>query len=137
MAVNNAILLLTPGLLLVPILCVQYVTCIVAAMGRVGLWASFFAFTAAKFGFKHYGKLIGTGMLIQGCSGLLKFPLLLLCLGQKSYQIANVIFLGLGGLEFFTILTLRQYLTMKVVTKPLLSNDGATQPQDLELTINK
>ncbi len=100
-------------------------------MGRVGLWASFFAFTAATFGFKHYGKLVGVGMLIQGCTGLLKYPLLAVCL-THDYRIANALFLVLTGLEFVTILALRYYMNRRAAS--LLLQQVEAETLSLELT---
>ena len=79
-AAINAAALLVPALLLLPSLEAQALMCFVYSTARVGLWASFFSFTGATFGFRNYGKLAGGGLMVQSCFCLLQDPLLRLTL---------------------------------------------------------
>ena len=78
-AAVNSLLLMVPSLLLLPRtapLGAQLATCFVYAVGRVGQWLSYFAFVGSTFGFRHYGKLAGGGLLVQAMVSLLQYPLI-------------------------------------------------------------
>merc|ERR1712232_981163 len=54
----------------------HYVACVLYAMGRVSLWATFFSFMGGVFGFGNYGKLAGGGLFLSSCVSLLQYVLL-------------------------------------------------------------
>ena len=103
-AINLASLAI-PAMLLLPSLSVQYATCAVYATARVGLWASFFSFTGATFGFSNYGKLAGGGLLVQSLFCLLQEPLLrvTLAIADRRFILANGLFLALTAAQFGTV----------------------------------
>lgn len=86
----------------------QYVACIMYSMGRVSLWASFFAFLGATFGFVHFGKLAGFGLLLGGCLSLLQYPLLAITLGplEGDFTFVNLLFIASTTLMYAVILAL-------------------------------
>ena len=105
----NTLNLLVPVMLLLPSLDVQFFTCFVYAAGRVGLWSSFFAFTGATFGFKHYGKMAGGGLLVQSLICLLVYPLLAATLAlDRDFTMVNALFLGLTTAQYGTIFALHR-----------------------------
>lgn len=105
----NTLNLLVPVMLLLPSLDVQFFTCFVYAAGRVGLWSSFFAFTGATFGFKHYGKMAGGGLLVQSLICLLVYPLLAATLAlDRDFTMVNALFLGLTTAQYATIFALHR-----------------------------
>ena len=108
-AVINALLLGVPAMLLVPSLPAQVLTCILYSAGRVGLWASFFSFVGATFGFRHYGKLAGGGLLVQSLFCLLQYPLLSITLAMdRDFRFVNALFCVLTAAQFATILGLHR-----------------------------
>jgi hypothetical protein len=105
----NTLNLLVPVMLLLPSLSAQFFTCFVYAAGRVGLWSSFFAYTGATFGFKHYGKMAGGGLLVQSLICLLVYPLLAATLAlDRDFTMANALFLGLTAVQYGTIFALHR-----------------------------
>lgn len=56
MAINTLALLLTNVLLLFSPLAVAYPASLIYSAGRVSLWATFFSYCGAVFGFVHYGE---------------------------------------------------------------------------------
>mmetsp|Transcript_26092 Transcript_26092/g.66249 ORF Transcript_26092/g.66249 Transcript_26092/m.66249 type:complete len:292 (+) Transcript_26092:246-1121(+) len=108
-AAVNLLLLGVPAALLFHSLDAQYAACLLYSAGRVGLWASFFSFIGSTFGFKHYGKLAGGGLLVQSLFCLLQYPLLAVILSlNRNFDIANVLFCVLTTLQLVTIFALRR-----------------------------
>jgi len=60
MSLLTLTLMLVNGLLLVSTLGIVYPLSILYAMGRVSLWATFFCYCGAVFGFLNYGKVMNT-----------------------------------------------------------------------------
>lgn len=54
------------------------------SVGRVCLWALWFAFVAAEFGFGHYGKLAGGGLAVGAVVSLLQYAALTAVVGERS-----------------------------------------------------
>ena len=105
----NTLLLGVPAILLVDSQRAQILTCLLYASGRVGLWASFFAFTGATFGFRHYGKLAGGGLMAQSIVCLLMYPLLAATLAlERNFAFVNGLFLVLTAAQYVTILRLHR-----------------------------
>jgi hypothetical protein len=111
-ALVNTLLLGVPATLLFTSLRAQVLTCVLYSAGRVGLWASFFAFMGATFGFRNYGKLAGGGLMVQACVSLLQYPLLAISLGplRNDFTFVNVLFIALTGSQYITIFALRRRL---------------------------
>ena len=103
MALVNSLLILTNAVLMSGVLPIQPIACVTYAVGRVGLWASFFAFCGATFGFRNYGKLAGGGLLFASLVALLQYPLLHLSLAVGSFLPVNALFVGLAALQFVVI----------------------------------
>ena len=114
-AAVNSLLLMVPSLLLLPRtapLGAQLATCFVYAVGRVGQWLSYFAFVGSTFGFRHYGKLAGGGLMVQAMVSLLQYPLLALTLGafDGDFTAVNALFVATTALAYGTIVALRRVL---------------------------
>ena len=60
----------------------QYLHAVVYALGRASLMATYFSYLGAIFGFHHYGKLAGGGLLVAATVALLQYPLLSATLGS-------------------------------------------------------
>ena len=109
LAFLNLLLLGVPATLLADSLDTQLLTCVLYSVGRVGLWASFFSFIGATFGFRHYGKLAGGGLLVQSLFCLLQYPLLALTLAlRREFALVNTLFCVLTVAQFVTILVLHR-----------------------------
>ena len=109
MAALNTLLLGVPALLLSSSQGAQIITCILYAAGRVGLWASFFSFTGATFGFRHYGKMAGGGLLVQSLFCLLIYPLLAATLAMdRDFTFVNSLFIALTAAQYLTIFGLHR-----------------------------
>mmetsp|Transcript_23947 Transcript_23947/g.80444 ORF Transcript_23947/g.80444 Transcript_23947/m.80444 type:complete len:459 (-) Transcript_23947:57-1433(-) len=78
--VVNTLLVVANAVLMVPNLAVQPIAFLCYGIGRVCLWASFFSFVGAQFGFAHYGVLAGGGLAFAACVSLLQYPALQLTL---------------------------------------------------------
>eukprot|EP00966_Prymnesium_polylepis_P151147 3491943-Prymnesium_polylepis.1 len=149
-AVVNTLLIGVPVTLLFDSLRAQYLTCIFYSVGRVGQWASFFAFMGATFGFSNYGKLVGGGLMFQACVSLLQYPLLAITVGplQRDFTFVNVLFVVLSACQYPVILALCRRLGEgslrsthhKAAALPLQSAEpapvqGSTEPQEIAVDI--
>jgi MFS family permease len=105
LATTNTILAAAISFLLIPTLAAAYVTSVLYAMGRVSLWATYFSYVAAVFGFSHFGKLVGGGLLLGACVSLLQYPLISLTLQMwgGDFTPVNVIFLALHALAYTVV----------------------------------
>eukprot|EP00448_Togula_jolla_P019723 CAMPEP_0170574580 /NCGR_PEP_ID=MMETSP0224-20130122/3377_1 /TAXON_ID=285029 /ORGANISM="Togula jolla, Strain CCCM 725" /LENGTH=447 /DNA_ID=CAMNT_0010897249 /DNA_START=24 /DNA_END=1363 /DNA_ORIENTATION=+ len=94
----NTVLICTCALFLAPSTELLYVACVLYAAGRLSLWASFFSYTGAYFGFVNYGKLAGGGLCFAATVSLLQYPLLDITLGpfEKNFDYVNSMFLGIS-----------------------------------------
>jgi len=52
---------------------VQFITFLFLAFGNVGNWGLVYSFIAHRFGFKHYGKLLGAVSVVVALTGLLQY----------------------------------------------------------------
>jgi MFS family permease len=101
---------------MIPSLHVQWVTFAVLAFGRPLHMATFFAYFG-KFGFKHYGKLVGIGNLCFGVANQLQFALLALVVPSaanaavKDFVNAHILLLVLASVlaVAFCTLTFRRF----------------------------
>lgn len=101
---------------MIPSLELQWVTFIVLAFGRPLHMSTFFAYFG-KFGFKHYGKLIGIGNLSFGVANQLQFALLALVVPSagnaavKDFLNAHILLLVLAAVlaVAFCTLTFRRF----------------------------
>ena len=105
LAMTNGALLLAMACLLVPSLPLTYLGSLLYALGRVSLWASYFAYNAHVFGFRHFGKLVGVGMTLAACFSLLMYPLLALTITalDSDFTLANSLFVGMHSLTFLLL----------------------------------
>jgi MFS family permease len=100
----------------IPSLGLQWVTFVVLAFGRPLHMSTFFSYFG-KFGFKHYGKLVGIGNLCFGVANQLQFALLELVqvraddTTRKDYLNAHILLLVLAGVlgAVFCTLTFRRF----------------------------
>ena len=88
-----------------PSLPLTYFASLSYSLGRVSLWASYFAYNAHVFGFRHFGKLVGVGMTLAACGSLLMYPLLhvTITLLGSDFTLANALFVGLHCVTFATL----------------------------------
>eukprot|EP00927_Polykrikos_kofoidii_P046942 TRINITY_DN41047_c0_g1_i1.p1 TRINITY_DN41047_c0_g1~~TRINITY_DN41047_c0_g1_i1.p1 ORF type:complete len:508 (-),score=60.93 TRINITY_DN41047_c0_g1_i1:33-1556(-) len=95
MSVVHILTILMQASLMLPWLGVQYATCVLYSVSRVSLWAIFFSFAGANFGFAHYGKLVGGTLFTVSVVVLLQYPLMALSLGpfQASFIPVNIFFI--------------------------------------------
>lgn len=100
--VANTVLIASTGLLLLPYIAAQYAMAVFYSFGRAALMASYFSYLGATFGFYHYGKLAGGGLLISATVSLLQYPLLDTTLGWLGgdFNTVNYIFLGLSVTQY-------------------------------------
>ena len=105
LTLGNTLLLVSCLCLLIPSLPLTYFGSLAYAIGRVTLWALYFAYMAHVFGFRHFGKLAGCGMTLAACLSLLQYPLLYLCVQvlDGRFVVANSIFVGLHILAYGTL----------------------------------
>mmetsp|Transcript_4972 Transcript_4972/g.15842 ORF Transcript_4972/g.15842 Transcript_4972/m.15842 type:complete len:693 (-) Transcript_4972:301-2379(-) len=89
MTVVTVELILTDALLLFPSLSIAYPMSIIYAAGRVSLWATFFSYCGAVFGFVHYGKIVGLLMMLASSFSLLQYPLLDLAISKNDASLSN------------------------------------------------
>ena len=102
---TNSLLLAAMCCLLVPSLSLTYFASLSYSLGRVSLWASYFAYNAHVFGFRHFGKLVGVGMTLAACVSLLMYPMLHITITflGSDFTLANAIFVGLHCCTFATL----------------------------------
>jgi hypothetical protein len=73
--VMNTLLLCCPVCLLSQLYFMQIIFVISYSISRVSIWAVFFSYVGATFGFSNYGKLAGGGLFFAACVSLLQIPL--------------------------------------------------------------
>ena len=62
----------------------QYVGMASYSVGRMFLFATFFANVGRRFGYAHYGALVGVGMLASAVLSMLQYPMLQAALASKA-----------------------------------------------------
>jgi len=94
---SNTWMLLSYLCLLAPSPGFKVVMAILYTLGRVSAWPAFFAFMGIVFGFKHFGKLAGGGLLVASCLSLVQFPLLSLTytVFDGEFEAVNMFFIAM------------------------------------------
>lgn len=112
MAAVNGALCACYAVLMSPMLAAQPVAYVLYSVGRVCLWAQFFAYCAAEFGFRHYGKLAGGGLALGSLVSLLQYAALAAVVGplRGSFLPINGIWCALSLSQFGVVLALRRRL---------------------------
>eukprot|EP00929_Paragymnodinium_shiwhaense_P003221 TRINITY_DN103655_c0_g1_i1.p1 TRINITY_DN103655_c0_g1~~TRINITY_DN103655_c0_g1_i1.p1 ORF type:complete len:518 (-),score=83.13 TRINITY_DN103655_c0_g1_i1:369-1871(-) len=111
----------------------QIATSILYAVGRLGIWASFFGFNGFVFGFKNYGKLAGGGLFVASCLSLLQYPLLQLTLTvfKGNFAYVNTFFVCMTLALYPIIFRLSCHLNRRQPSKTH-SVSGGTAVQEKE-----
>ena len=102
----NCLLLVALGGLIAPSLGLAYAAvAFFYPIGRLSHWATFFAYLACVFGFRHFGKLVGLGMTVAALVSLLQYPLLELTFRafDGSFVAVNTLFSALHMLSFLLV----------------------------------
>jgi len=94
---TNTLLLCCPLCLMSQLYSMQLVFAFAYSISRVSVWASFFSYLGAVFGFSNYGKLAGGGQLFAACVSLLQMPLLRLTLVRfgGDFTFVNSLFVSI------------------------------------------
>ncbi|KAJ1629847.1 hypothetical protein T492DRAFT_1007998 [Pavlovales sp. CCMP2436] len=110
MAAINAALAISYAVLMVPLLSIQPIAYVAYSVGRVCLWALWFAYVAAEFGFKNYGKLAGGGLAIGAMFSLLQYAALeaVVRLGGGDFLAINGVWCALSCSMFAVIYELHR-----------------------------
>ena len=118
MAAINAALCCCYAVLMVPLLSVQPIAYVLYSVGRVCLWAQFFAYCAAEFGFAHYGKLAGGGLAFGSFISLLQYAALAAVLGPLRGD-----FFAVNAA--WCVLALSQFAAVYALATRLRTREGA------------
>lgn len=112
MAAVNGALCCCYAVLMAPALSVQPVAYVLYSGGRVCLWAIFFSYCAAEFGFRHYGKLAGGGLAFGSLLSLLQYAALAAVVGplRGDFLAANGIWCALSLSQFGVVWALQRRL---------------------------
>jgi MFS family permease len=112
MGVVNGMLALCYAVLMLPYLDAQPVAYLCYSVGRVCLWALFFAYNAATFGFRHYGKLAGGGLAFGASLSLLQYAALEAVVGPLGgdFLFVNLAWCAIAILNFGAIWALARAL---------------------------
>ena len=70
----------------------QYVGMASYSVGRMFLFATFFANVGRRFGYTHYGALVGVGMLASAVLSMLQYPMFQAALESRAnLRLMNVV----------------------------------------------
>ncbi|XP_041349137.1 solute carrier family 43 member 3-like [Gigantopelta aegis] len=101
--------------MMIPVIEVQYLTCILHSLHRSFLYGPNSAFLANAFPAEHFGKLFGISLTVSASFGMLQYPLFLLIQGPLNNDplVVNILFIILMMITFIHPAYIWYYLKKK------------------------